>query len=144
MKTVGDLILGQDLKTIGPKESIFDAQRRMEESGVHSLLVFEGGKPESGQFLGIVTMTDTASSMFGQNDGTVRSIMTHADEVQFVSVTTPLAIGAQFMRKYEKHHMVVRDLEGKVVGVISSMDLMITEDNASEEAAEVAKNLQPS
>lgn len=135
MKKVGDLVLGQILETVSPHNLILDALRRMETKRIHSLLVFEGG-----QFLGIVTMTDIASSMFGRKH-LVKDIMTPAEAVLSVTLTEGVRKCSDLMRSKQIHHLVVKDAEGVVVGVISSIDLMLAEDEVREEAAEMAKNL---
>ena len=138
MKKVDDLVLGQTLETVSPLNLIVDALRRMEMKRIHSLLVFENG-----QFLGIVTMTDVAKSMFALNARYVSDIMTPAEAVLSVTLSDGVSKCSDLMRSKQIHHLVVKDAGGTVVGVISSIDLMLAENDAREEAAETAKNLPP-
>lgn len=133
---VKDVMFGQALETVTPKSLIIDALRQMETKRIHSLLVFDGP-----QFMGIVTMTDIATTMFGQDGSFVEDIMTPTEKVICVSPNDGLRKCRDIMKKRRIHHLIVKDDGGKVIGVISSIDLMVAENEAREEAAEMAKEL---
>lgn len=139
MKTVGDQIAGQILETVSPVNLIEDAWRRMESKVIQSLLVFDGD-----QFLGLITMTDVARSAFVLGAYKVEDIMTPAGKILFVTLEDSLSKCRDLMESHQIHHLVVKNARGTVVGVISAWDLMRVVDTAREEAAEIAKNLQPS
>jgi len=118
MNTVKDIVRGQVLRTIAPDHPIHEAYARMEDNKVHSLLVFEGE-----EFRGIITMTDVASSLYGQSGGTVGDVMTPVEKVITVGFDE-ITEGCRFlMVKNHVHHLVATDESGKVVGVVSSLDL---------------------
>lgn len=139
MKKVRDLVSGQNLETISPNTPIINALRRMEFKIIHSLLVFE-----KDQFCGIVTMTDIAVKTYGKNNPVlIKDIMTPSDKVTYVHYDDGLQECRELMKRYKIHHLVVKDAEGKVKGVISTFDLMLADDEAKNEAAEIAENLPP-
>ncbi len=117
---VSDLIEGQILRTISPPEPIMQALDKMESWAISALLVFEKNK-----FLGIITMVDIARAWHGQDGGTVNDIMTKADKVKFVTPEANLFQCSQAMDEGGHiHHLPVMDSHRKVVGIISSLDLV--------------------
>lgn len=122
MKTVSGVISGQALETVGPKNTIVDALSRMESKRIHSLLVFDGE-----EFVGIVTMSDIAHAHYGQIGGEVEHIMTKAANTVFVNENDTVQKCSQMIRESKRHlhHLVVKNDNNQVVGVVSTVDLMV-------------------
>jgi CBS domain-containing protein len=139
MTKVKDLLIGQKLEAVTPNAPIIVALKRMSSKTIHSLLVFD-----KDQFCGIVTMTDIATKTYGQDNAVlVRDIMTPANKVVYVDYEDGLQKCRGLIDEFKIHHLVVKDTEGKVKSVISTIDLMIAEDEAREDAAETAKDIPP-
>lgn len=139
-KVVSEILANQVLVTITPDSPIYDALKKMEKAPVGSILVF--GRDDN-EFLGIVTMTDIATSAFGQNGGTVRDIMTPASKVIFVTSNVGLNVCREIMRTKHIHHLVVKNDLGDVVGVMSSIDLMHSDEDDRETVAKTYKDMPP-
>jgi len=108
-------IMMSGVTTIGAGESARQAQHLMQKHGVHALpVVGEGGK-----LLGIVTSTDLIKEHYPES--LVARFMT--TDVQTVQPDTLIESAAQLMRENEIHHLVVLE-EGKVVGMLSTFDLL--------------------
>lgn len=135
-KKVKDIVRGQVLESITPGHPIIDALHQMEGKRVSALLVFD-----KDHFLGIVTMVDIATAYYGQSGGTVADIMTPAEKVVFVNYDDGLRRCSDIMKSLHIHHLVVRDAQGVVGGVVSSLDLMYAEDETREDASETARNM---
>lgn len=86
------------------------------EGGAHALPVVD----EDGELVGIVTTHDLAEE-WPPELGVV-SIMSR--EVVTVPPTVDAATAAVLMRDRRIHHLLVLDLRGRVVGVVSSWDLL--------------------
>lgn len=87
----------------------------MERNAIHALPVVG---PED-QLLGIVSMTDLGANVKAQKP--VSEVMT--DQVLTVPAYDDVHVAARVMRNHRIHHVVVTH-EGKVVGMLSSFDLL--------------------
>lgn len=114
---VRDAIAHQVLITTDPGELIAIAEAKMENAAISALLVYD-----KKEFVGIVAKADVAHSMFGQFGNKVGDIMTKADKVIFVKTSDTLEYCKELMRQKHIHHLVVKDENSEIVGIISSLD----------------------
>jgi signal-transduction protein with cAMP-binding, CBS, and nucleotidyltransferase domain len=111
---IDDLMVHNVMAT-SPSQTIGRVKEVMRERGIHSMPVLD---PE-GRALGIVTTSDMLD---GAKDGAkVSQIMTR--DVHTVPRYGDPSDAAHLMRKHRIHHVLVTD-EKKVVGVLSSFDLL--------------------
>lgn len=140
MKRVRDIIRGQVLEKVPPGELIMQALQRMETKLISALLVFDRQ-----EFVGIVTVVDIAHSGHGQAGGEVKDIMTPAKKVKFIGQGATLHECAVEMKKAGHiHHLPVKDSNGEVVGIVSSLDLINAREEEREDAAESAGDMPAS
>jgi CBS domain-containing protein len=122
MTRVRDILTtkGNEVWSIGPDESVYDAMKLMAEKGVGALLVMEGAK-----VVGVISERDYARKVILQGRASrttrVREIMTvqvlYADPDQNIEECMAL------MTEKRVRHLPVMD-KGQVVGVISIGDLV--------------------
>jgi CBS domain-containing protein len=109
-----------------PGTSIADAARRMTEASIGSIpVVDEGRRP-----LGIVTDTDLRRTVIAESrpvSDPVGSIMSRP--VITVRETDPALEALRLMSEHGVRHLIVTDGGGRVVGVISSGDLLMAQGN---------------
>lgn len=98
-----------------PHHSIDHIRGIMERNRIHAVPIVG---PES-EAIGIVTTADAARKLKGESP--VRRIM--SDRVYCVPAYNDASTAARIMRKHKIHHVVVTH-EKKVVGIISSFDLL--------------------
>jgi CBS domain-containing protein len=122
MTRVRDILTtkGNEVWSIGPDESVYDAMKLMAEKGIGALLVMEGAK-----VVGVISERDYARKVILQGRASrttrVREIMTvqvlYADPDQNIEECMAL------MTEKRVRHLPVMD-KGQVVGVISIGDLV--------------------
>lgn len=111
-----------EILTATPEERVSEVRKRMLEHGIHALPIVDS----EGHAIGIVTSTDLLSRP--DENGQVLEIASL--EVRVVPAYSAVAVAARMMRKERIHHLVVTN-EKKVVGVLSSYDLLrLVEDRA--------------
>ena len=111
---VEDVMTGEVI-TIGPHKTIGEVRALFAERGIHSLPVVDA----AAQPLGIITSSDLVSA---HDDRTLVSrCMTR--NVYTVPRYSGAHIAARVMRNHRIHHVVVTH-EKRVVGVVSSFDLL--------------------
>lgn len=98
-----------------PHHSIDHVRGVMERNRIHALPILG---PE-GEARGIVTTADAARKLKGESP--VRRIM--SERVYCVPAYNDVSAAARIMRKQKIHHVVVTH-EKKVIGIISSFDLL--------------------
>lgn len=108
-------LMAKRVITAQPHHSVDHVRQMVERNRIHAVPVVG---PE-GEALGIVTTTDLARKVSGESP--VKRIM--ATEVHTVPAYNDAHIAARIMRKRRIHHVVVTH-EQKVVGMISSFDLL--------------------
>lgn len=108
-------IMVQSVITIGPHLTFEEVKATMQRKKVHSLPVVD----EEGGILGIVTTNDLVKDT--SPDTKVRNFMTK--RVYTVPAYNDVHIAARIMRNHHIHHVVVQHNK-KIVGIISSFDLL--------------------
>jgi len=122
MKTVGDLLneKGNQIISIGPNDSVFQALAKMSQHNVGALLVMEGEK-----LVGIFSERDYARKIIlyggASTETKIHQIMTA--KVFHVSRDHALDECMTMMTEKQFRHLPVLDGE-KVIGVISATDLI--------------------
>ena len=98
-----------------PDHTVGETRELMSEKGIHALPVVDA----AGRPIGIVTSTDVLGEVPAGMP--VSEIMT--GKVYTVARYDGVHIAARVMRNHKLHHVVVTD-EQKVVGILSSFDLL--------------------
>ncbi len=106
---VPSVIVGQECNSVG------EVRELMETKGIHALPIVSG----DGQAVGIVTSTDILGDE--PADMPVSELM--STKVYTVPRYDGVHIAARVMRNHRLHHVVVTE-EKKVVGIVSSFDLL--------------------
>ena len=120
MKKVNDIlkVKGNDVWSIGPEASVYDAIHLMTEKKVGALMVMEGGK-----LVGVISETDyTRHSILkgrSSQQTPVKEIMT--SRVLYVQAEQDIEECMVLMTEKRTRHLPVMD-EGKLIGVISIGD----------------------
>ena len=123
---VEDLMI-QRVVSLTRHQTVGHARELMQRLSIHSIPIVDG----DGEPVGILTSADLLSDV--KDETLIGQVMTR--EVCTVARYAAPAVAAQLMRKHKIHHLVVTD-EQKVVGVLSSYDLL----QLVEEKRYVAKN----
>jgi len=122
MKTVGDLLneKGNQIISIGPNDSVFQALAKMSQHNVGALLVMEGEK-----LVGIFSERDYARKivLYGGASAETKIHQIMTAKVFHVSRDHGLDECMAMMTEKQFRHLPVLDGE-KVVGVISATDLI--------------------
>ncbi|MGC5585329.1 DUF294 nucleotidyltransferase-like domain-containing protein [Ornithinimicrobium sp. W1679] len=116
---VRDLVRGEPVAT-GPQVSVAEAARRMTEAGVSSILVMEGDR-----LVGILTDRDLRRRVVAAGtptDRPVREVMT-LNPVTISSDALALEVMLE-MTGRNIHHLPVVDAEERVVGLVTTTDLV--------------------
>lgn len=122
MKTVNDILRskGQDVWSIGPDASVYDAIRTMADKKVGALMVMEND-----QVVGVISETDYARKVIlkgRSSPGTpVREIMT--TRVVYIEPHQDIEDAMVIITEKRVRHLPVIN-EGKLVGVISIGDVV--------------------
>lgn len=122
MKTVNDILRskGQDVWSIGPDASVYDAIRTMADKKVGALMVMEND-----QVVGVISETDYARKVIlkgRSSPGTpVREIMT--TRVVYIEPHQDIEDAMVIMTEKRARHLPVIN-EGKLVGLISIGDVV--------------------
>lgn len=111
---IADLMATQ-VVSAQPHQSVEHVRGILQRCGIHALPVV-GPDDEA---VGIVSSTDLAADL--KNGTPVSQIMT--EDVKTVPAYNDVSIAARIMRKHHIHHVVVTH-EKRVVGIISSYDLL--------------------
>lgn len=111
---VDDLMI-QQVITVQPHHTVDRLRRLMETNQVHAVPVVDS----DGQLVGIVSSNDLVSELKGGTP--ISQIMT--DRVYTVPRYDDVHIAARIMRNHRIHHVVVTH-EQKIVGILSSFDLL--------------------
>ena len=112
--TVNDLMV-ESVVTVLPEETFGDARKRMNEEGVHALPVAD----DLGHPVGMITATDLLEDV--PEDTLIGRIVD--PKVYSIPRYDGTHIAARIMRNHKIHHLVVTE-EGKIVGILSSFDLL--------------------
>lgn len=112
--TVED-VMTDSVHTANPGDKVRDVRALLSENGFNSLPVVDG----EGEVAGIVTTTDLVS--YSDETAPVSAVM--AKDVYTVPLYSPIHVAARVMRNHGIHHVVVTH-EKKVVGIVSSFDLL--------------------
>ena len=111
---IADLMIDQVI-VVTRHQSLGHARKLMTEHGIHSVPVVDADRKP----IGIITSSDLLSDLAEESQ--VATAMTR--RVFSVSPYEQPHVAARVMRKHSIHHLVVTD-DGRVVGVISSFDLL--------------------
>ena len=111
---VRDLVVSKVITTV-PHKSIGHVKAIMRTKKIHSIPIVDiDGTP-----LGIVTAKDL---IHNKSENTpISSIM--SDNIHTIPLYSDISIAARMMRNKKIHHLLVTD-EGKLVGILSSFDLL--------------------
>jgi len=108
-------IMVQDVIVAAPEDTVSDVRDRMSRSRIHAIPVVDSGQTAAG----IVTASDLLSEL--PPNTPISTVMT--TEVFTVPLYSDVHIAARVMLNHHLHHVVVTH-EQKVVGILSSFDLM--------------------
>lgn len=108
-------LMQESVVTTSPESSLGEVRRMMSEADISSVPVVDSGN----EVVGIVTTSDLAEDY---DDGTRISELL-GEHVYTVPAYNPVHIAARVMRNHHIHHVVVTH-EQKVVGIVSSFDLL--------------------
>ncbi|MCG8563388.1 MAG: CBS domain-containing protein [Hyphomicrobiales bacterium] len=108
-------LMAKRVITAQPHNSVDHVRGVMERNRIHAIPIVG---PE-GEAAGIVTTADLARKLKGETP--VKRIM--SDRVFCVPAYNDVSTAARIMRRHKIHHVVVTH-EKKVVGIISSFDLL--------------------
>jgi CBS domain-containing protein len=104
-------------------ETILEIRTLMNEKGIHAIPIISYSndtiKVET-TIQGIITATDISKEV--SDDANIEDVMTKTT-VHVVHTDSSAQAAAKMMLKHKVHHMVVMD-EGKVKGIISSLDFV--------------------
>lgn len=114
MSTIADLMTSAPI-TLSADDEIGLARDAMLEAGVHCLPVVRDGAP-----IGVVSSWDLVEEYSPLE--AVRNAMT--PRVLTVGVDEDARTAAAIMQTNMVHHLVVVDITSRVVGVVSSLDLL--------------------
>lgn len=109
-------LMSKVLITAEPGETLETVERRMNHRGVHALPVLD----EFGRPAGIITSTDCGPDI--PRSTLVGELIT--DQVYSIEATADAREAARTMRDLGVHHLVVVESTGRVVGILSSFDLL--------------------
>lgn len=138
-KKVREVLRGQDLITIKTSQLAVNAAILMHRKGINALPVFERA-----EFVGLITRTDIDKAFEkGITGAYVQEIMTPKVKVEFITPDDTIRKCGAIMRERGFHHLVVRNDEGKVVGMISSLDVIVYEEELIDDAAQRASEMFP-
>jgi CBS domain-containing protein len=108
-------LMAKRVVTAQPHHSVEHLRGIMARSRIHAVPIVGS----EGEALGIVTTADLARKVKGESP--VTRVMT--ERVACVPAYNDVSVAARIMRKHKIHHVVVTH-EKKVVGMISSFDLL--------------------
>ena len=108
-------LMAKRVITAEPHHTVGRLRRIMERNRIHAVPVVGA----NGEAVGIVTSADLARRV--KDESPVSRIM--SDDVFVVPAYNDASVAARIMRKRKIHHVVVTH-EKKVVGIISSFDLL--------------------
>ncbi len=108
-------LMAKRVITAQPHHSVDHIRGIMERNRIHAIPIVGA----EGEANGIVTTADLARDL--KNGSPAKSIM--SDRVFCVPAYNDVSTAARIMRKHKIHHVVVTH-EKKVVGIISSFDLL--------------------
>lgn len=107
-------LMAKDVVTVGPHDALTKVRDKMRNKRIGALPVVG----TDGEALGIITATDLVDETRAER---VEHVMTEG--VRQVSPYDDVSAAARIMRKHKIHHVVVTH-EKKVVGILSSFDLL--------------------
>jgi CBS domain-containing protein len=104
------------------ENSVVEIRALMKEKRIHAMPVVSVSTSSDGEttIKGIITATDLGEKV--PENATVKDVMT-SSSVHVVHVDATAQAAAKMMIRHKVHHTVVMD-EGKIVGMISSMDFV--------------------
>ena len=108
-------LMSKRVLTAQPHHTVSHVRSLMEKNSIHSVPIV-GPDVEP---LGIITTTDLAKRL--KDTTPVSRVMTR--DVTVVPAYNDVSMAARIMRKHKIHHVIVTH-EKKVVGIISSFDLL--------------------
>lgn len=105
------------------KNSVGEIRSLMKHNGIHAIPIVGTAEPSSNDEIpirGIITATDLSNEM--DDNLLVEEVMTFA-RVYVIPMNTRAKSAATMMLKHNVHHIVVME-DGKIVGMISSLDFV--------------------
>ncbi len=114
--------MSSPVSTAVGKKRVHEVRALMKRKGIHALPIIQYSKklPEAEVTIqGIVTTTDLSESI--DDKSIVEDVMT--PNVHIIHKHSSAQSAAKMMLKHKVHHLVVMD-EGKIAGMISSLDFV--------------------
>ena len=108
-------LMAKRVITAQPHHTLDHVRTMMERNRIHAIPIVG----PDGEALGIVTTADAARNLKGETP--VKRVMT--ERVYQVPAYNDVSAAARIMRKHKIHHVVVTH-EKRVVGILSSFDLL--------------------
>jgi len=136
--TAADLMT-QPVDMVDANTPINEAVNLLMEKSVSRLLVTENGKP-----IGIISLSDFVSSIASEVETkreTVADVM--SDAILVCRGKTPVASAARAMTSAGWRSVLVVDVRGKILGVVSGLDLLPFVKNGLDEKAVVRDVMHP-
>jgi CBS domain-containing protein len=121
---VGQLLMrkGGEVITIAPDDTVYNAVKLMDEKGIGSLLILD----EAGKLAGLFSERDCFRKVILEEkpskDVKIGDVMT--SKVIYVSPDNTVDECMSLMTEKRFRHLPVIDAEGKILGIISSGDLV--------------------
>ncbi len=107
--------------TAWEEDSVKEVIDLMKEKGIHAMPIISKESSDAELIIrGIITASDLSGDLNVSNK--VKDIMT-SSSVHVVHTTSSARAAAKMMLRHQVHHIVVMD-EGKVEGMISSLDFV--------------------
>lgn len=116
-------IMNRNLITMGPNGTVYEAAKLMKEHNIGSVVIMEGG-----ELKGIVTERDLITRYIAMEDGRkpeevkVSEIMTR--EPVTIRDNADVDEAARIMIERNVRRLIVVNYDGKVVGIVSSRDIL--------------------
>lgn len=115
-------LMTKDIISIPPSSTLLDASKLMKDKRISSLPIMKGGHLE-----GIITTTDIINIYSEKEEQgldpwtPIKEFMT--SPVQTISENESIKKASAIMKEKKFHHLLVTGDNGKVVGIISSLDI---------------------
>ncbi len=110
--------MAESLLSISPTATVLEASHMMNDNGIHSLLVEEGG-----EYIGIITNNDISKKWVGENLNPEKVQVAEVMSFPLIKMECQESMekAAQVMRDHAIHHLAVTE-HGQMLGTLSIND----------------------